>query len=269
MSDSEHVALEHIRRVIDSVIGEPAPVTTTQPAATVPAAANILPVPYVSQLGAGADQFTHDSGAAAGAMLIRAFTDKVITPDAFFTQTGQHADLPLSFTQIANTLSANGVVVELRGAMKLADLALILSSTRPALIMVKQTVLQQAGLTPETYTGPHYMVAVGLDVKYVYVHDPLRKDVSGQAQPIPWITLYQAWSLGQGYERAGLVPRQQLIRRVKVTAATLNARQQPNANATITGLVHLGDSFEITIQKDGWGKINDISWINLAYTMDV
>jgi uncharacterized protein YgiM (DUF1202 family) len=136
-------------------------------------------------------------------------------------------------------------------------------------MLIKQTVLQQAGLTPETYTGPHYLVAVGLDVEMVYLHDPLRKDNSGQAQGVPWLTVFQAWTQGQGYERAALVPRLQLVRRVRVTATKLNVRQQANANAPLAGTVNAGEVYEITAQKDGWGLIAENRWVSLSYVTDI
>lgn len=268
MTEPERAALEHIRRVVDSVIGE-ASVSTSIPPQGSTASATLLPVPYISQLGSGADQFNNDSGAACGVMLVRAYTDKTITPNSFFTQSGQTTDTSLSFTHISNALNANGVTVELRTSLKLSDLALILSSGRPAILLVKQTILKDAGLTPESYTGPHYLVAAGLDVANVYVHDPLRKDDSGQGQAIPWMTLYQAWTQAQGYQRAALVPRIQLLRRVRVTAATLNIRADALATAAISGSAKLNDVFEITTQKNGWGKISEGKWINLSYVADL
>jgi hypothetical protein len=266
MTEPERAALDHIRRVVDSVIGESTAPVSTPPD---PEGINILPVPYISQLGTGVEQFINDSGAAVGAMLVRAYTDKSPTPNDFFNQAGQPADSPLSFTQVSNALRMNGVPVELRTGLKLADLSLILFSGRPSILLVKQTVLQQAGLTPETFSGPHFLVAVGADVNQVYAHDPLRQDTSGRTQGIPWLTFYQAWTQAPGYERAALVPRMQLIRRVKVTAATLNVRQQPNDETTLAGTVNSGDVFEVTAQQDGWGKIGEKRWISLSYVADI
>jgi len=263
MTEPERAALDHIRRVVDSVIGE------VTPPVSLPGGINILLVPYVSQLGPGGDQAVDDSGAAAGAMLVRAYTDTALTPNDFINRTGQHTDSPLSFMQISNVLRMNGIPVELRTGLKLADLSLILFSGRPVILLVNQIVLEQAGLTPATFDGPHFLVAVGVDVKQVYVHDPLRQDASGQAQGIPWLTFYQAWTQAPGYERAALVPRMQLVRRVKVTAATLNVHQQPNGVATLAGTVNSGDVFEITVQKDGWGKIGENRWISLSYVADI
>jgi hypothetical protein len=289
MTEPERAALDHIRQVVDSVIGVPAIPGTLPPEAkasipdilppeanasildTLPSVANasILPVPYVSQPGIGADQFIIDSGAAAGAMLVRAYTDQAITPTEFYKQTGQIGDTPLSFAQISTTLSAKGIPTELRSSLKLVDLSLILFSGRPIIALVKQTVLQEAGLTPETFDGPHYLVVVGMDVKQAFIHDPLRKDASGQAQGIPWLTFYQAWTQAQGYERAVLVPRLQLVRRVRVNANLLNVQLQPSANAKLAGTVSLGDLFEITTQKNGWGKIGEDRWISLSHTTEI
>ena len=231
--------------------------------------ASILPVPYISQLGDGGEQFINDSGAAAGAMLVQAYTDQTITPAEFFKQTGQIGDAPLSFAQISNTLSAKGLPVELRSGLKLADLSLILFSGRPVIALVKQTVLQAARLTPEKFDGPHYLVVAGMDVDQAFVHDPLRKDASGQAQGIPWLVFYQAWTQAQGFERAILVPRMQLIRRVRVTVDLLNVYMQPDANAQLAGTVSQGDLFEITIQKKDWGKIGVDRWIKLSKTAEI
>ena len=72
-----------------------------------------------------------------------------------------------------------------------------------------------------------------------------------------------------GAERAALVPRMQLIRRVKVTAATLNVRLQPNSDTALAGMVNSGEVFEVTAQQDGWGKIGENRWISLSYVADI
>jgi hypothetical protein len=137
------------------------------------------------------------------------------------------------------------------------------------LLLVKYAVLQLAGLAPETYSGAHYLVAVNLDVKNVYIHDPFRYDDSGQAQPIPWLVLYQAWSQAPDYERAALIPRQPLIRRVRVTSDTLNIRREPGGSAELAGTGRLGDLYEVTAVKDGWGKVGDGLWISMKYVADI
>ena len=89
MTEPERAALDHIRQVVDSVIGvRNVPDTLPpDPASSIPdtlpadspviipdtlppdVSTSVLPVPYVSQLGTGAGQIINDSGAAAGVRL--------------------------------------------------------------------------------------------------------------------------------------------------------------------------------------------------------
>lgn len=265
MTESERAALDTIRRVVDSVIGESA-IPDTLP---VEINSLTLPVPYLSQFGQGADEFTNDSGAAAGAMLVGAYTGKKLTPSDFFHSSSTIADAPLSFPQISETLGKLGVSAELRIALKLADLALVLFSGRPAIIHIDHDLLHQAGLTPETFDGPHFVTVVGMDLRHAYIHDPLLENVSGQAKVIPWVPFFQAWKKGDGNVRTMLVPRQQLIRRVRVTATSLNVYRQPGVKAAPVGTVGSGEMFEITVRSNWWGKIGEDRWINLNYTTDI
>jgi hypothetical protein len=269
MTEPEHAALEHIRRVVDTILGEPVTPSVPAPTEGGTGAPAILPVPYLVQLGAGADKYKNDSGAAAGVMLVRAYTDKTPTVDEFFSKTGQTTDKALTLTQVGSGLTAYGVTVEQRASLKLGDLALILATGRPVIVLVKYAVLNAAGLTPETDDSAHCLVAVGVDVKHIYVHDPLRRDASGQSQRIPWLTFYQAWSQVPGYDRAAILPRVALVRRMRINAATLNIRADSNQTAPIVGVTKAGDVFEVTTQKDGWGKIGDGKWINLSYAVDI
>lgn len=267
MTEPERVALDHIRRVVDSVIGE-------TPAAEVSASAPVgsvslrcLPVPYLSQLIGEAT--VDDSGAVAGAMLMQAYTGKALTPAEFLNQNGQFNEARLTLAQIANVLRLYGVPAEMRTGLKLSELVLVLFSGRPVIAPVWQVILQHGGLTPESFDGLHHLVCVGMDTRYVYAHDPLRKDASGQAQPIPWLTFYRAWTQAPGAERAALIPRIQLLRRIMVTGASLTIHQQPNDTAAQVGTAEAGDIFEISAQREGWGRIGENRWIHLSGVMDI
>lgn len=266
MTEPEHAALEHIRRVVDSVIGERPPQEAAAPVIPASNPFCCLPVPYISQLVG--ENTVHDSGAVAGAMLVRAYTGKMLTPAEFLNQIGQFNEASLTLTQLSTVLKLNGVPVEIRTGLKLSDLAQILFSGRPAITMVRHIILQQGGLTTESFDGPHFLVCVGMDLRYLYAHDSLRKDPSGQAQPIPWLTFYRAWNQADS-ERAVLLPRLQLVRRVKVTAETVSICQQPNNETSLMGTAEAGDVFEVSSQRDGWGKIAENRWISLSSVTDI
>ncbi len=99
---------------------------------------------------------------------------------------------------------------------------------------------------------------------------PLRQDSSGQAQGISWLTFYQAWSQAQGYVRAVLVPRQQLIRRVRVTASALDIYEQPGGQIPArSGRSILGNYSKSRSRKVAGEKSAKDRWINLSYTADI
>ena len=156
-----------------------------------------------------------------------------------------------------------GLPAELRSSLKLADLSLILFSGRPVIALVNHAVLQAAGLTPEKFDGPHYLVVVGMDVEQAFIHDPLRKDASGQAQGIPWLIFTRPGRQAQGYERAILVrvcngPAGAILPR---TCSMFTRSRMPMPAG---GDGKPGELFEITTQQNGWGKIGEGRSINLA-----
>ena len=58
--------------------------------------------------------------------------------------------------------------------------------------------------------------------------------------------------------------------RVRITADSLNVRQQPNANAKVTTSVKKDQVFTIVEEKDGWGKLlSGAGWIKLSYTKKI
>ncbi len=75
MTEPERAALDHIRQVVDSVIGVPA-TPEHLPTELKP---SILPVAYFPLLGNEVGPYKNDSGAAAGVMLVRAYGNENIT----------------------------------------------------------------------------------------------------------------------------------------------------------------------------------------------
>ena len=64
-----------------------------------------------------------------------------------------------------------------------------------------------------------------------------------------------------------VVPGKVVNYRVRITADSLNVRQQPNTNAKVTTTVKKDNVFTIVEEKDGWGKLKSgAGWINLSYT---
>jgi hypothetical protein len=240
----------------------------------------LLPVPYVSQLGTGADAHANDCGAASAVMLMHAYQKSSMTPDDFYAQFHISGDPFLSASQIRNAMNTMGLLTEFRGGMAIPDLFNLVASGKPAIVLVRYKVLYEAGLTEKTNQGPYFAVMVGLDPKYIYLHDPLYTDpMVGEAHPYPIDAFWQAWkevAADPSFpypERSAIIPTTgigfQVSRKVKVNVLTLNVRSGPGLNMGQVGTVKRGDVFAVTREVNGWGEIGLNQWIKLSYTVDV
>ena len=54
---------------------------------------------------------------------------------------------------------------------------------------------------------------------------------------------------------------------IKVTAKLLNCRLQPSMNAQILGTIKMHEVHNIVAEQNGWGQLEDGSWINLNFTI--
>lgn len=237
----------------------------------------LLSVPYVSQLGAGADSRRNDCGAAAAVMLLEAYTGQPMTPDAFYNKFNIPGDPYLSINQLRDALGSEGVLTELKAGLTLRDLFGNLLSGRPGIVLIKYSVLRDAGLTEKAFSGPHFSVAVGMDLKYIYLHDPLYNDPDeGEARPYPLDIFLKAWTdvatdnRFPGPQRAAITPLGAVgirtRRRVRVNAGRLNAREGPGTQFRASGFVSLGQIYDVTREVGGWGEIGEKRWVYLAYT---
>lgn len=54
---------------------------------------------------------------------------------------------------------------------------------------------------------------------------------------------------------------------VKVTAKLLNCRLQPSMSAQILGIIKMDEVHNVVAEQDGWGQLENGSWINLEFTV--
>ena len=54
---------------------------------------------------------------------------------------------------------------------------------------------------------------------------------------------------------------------VKVTAKLLNCRLQPSMSAQILGIIKMDEVHNIVAEQNGWGQLENGSWINLEFTV--
>ncbi len=240
----------------------------------------LLAVPYVSQLGSGAEAHKNDCGAASAIMLLRAYiTNFQMTPDEFYTRFAIPGTDPyLSVTQLRNALGSLGLLTDFKANLSIPDLFTHLAAGKPLIALLRYKVFEDAGLTEKHFEGPHFAVVVGMDIKYVYLHDPLyTKAADGEAHPYPLELFWRAWKevatdpRVRNPERSAIIPSAgigfKLSRRVRINISALNVRASGGLNAPVVGKLKRGEVVEIVREMSGWGEIEGQGWIALAYTV--
>ena len=237
----------------------------------------LLPVPYVSQIGPGADTRKNDCGAASSVMLLRAYLNIVMTPDEFYTKFAIQWDPFLSVPQIRDAMSSLGLLTDFRANLSLQDLFTFLAASKPVIALLRYKVLEEAGLTEKSFQGPHFAVVVGIDSKNIYIHDPLYTNpLDGDAHAYPLDIFYKAWvEVGNDPNfpnpaRSAIIPTGGIgfrtIRRVRVTIPSLNVRSGPGMGSPVVTSLKGGQIVEITREMSGWGLIAPNQWIALSFT---
>jgi hypothetical protein len=240
----------------------------------------LLPVPYASQLGVGAEAHKNDCGAACAVMFLRAYTGTVMTPDEFYTTFNLTGDPYLSVQTIRNAIGKLGVLTTFKAGLTMADLFNTFATGKPVIVLIRYKVLEDAGLTEKHYEGPHFAVGVGMDSKYIYLHDPLYTRVAdGDAHPYPLETFWLAWkdvAKDPRYpnpERSAIMPvvglGYRMEKPVVINTPSLNVRNGPGLSNKIVGSVKKGQVVKVTREVNGWGEIGKDQWIYLAYTLPV
>jgi hypothetical protein len=159
---------------------------------------NGLPVPGNSQIKVGALQHSNDCGATSTLDVTQGFNlDKDKTVDAVYNEIYPAGDAPLSATSLVNYLTKKGITSEWKPELPIGSLYTALMNKMPAILLIHYAPLVDAGLTERTgFRGAHFVVAVGMDIKYMYINDPYRT-TELYGKEIPLTVMLQAW--GQCY----------------------------------------------------------------------
>ena len=250
---------------------------------------SLLTVPYTSQLGPGADSHHNDCGAAAAAMILAAYTGTFITPNGFYEKFDISGDPYLTVDHLRNALASEGLPTDLKSDLEMRSLFEFLQAGKPVIVPINYKVLHDAGLTETNFAGPHFSVAVGMDTKNIYVHDPLFTDPEeGNAHAYPIDSFVKAWTAStqiSGYATPkcsaiipaiaiGETPVEEppaisVLKRIKITITRLNVRKGPGTNYAIVGSVSRDEEFNLINEASGWGEIAADQWISLSYTQTI
>jgi hypothetical protein len=279
MAEPERIALEHIRQVVESVLGRSSSKeehTISESEFTAPDMESVpepdlslLNVPFLSCASEELDDPESQSGKVCAAMLIHAYTDKKPSLERFLVRTTQKNGQIPTVEKILTGMKYYGVLGEQRINLNMSDLAVVLSSGRPLILKVMYDGLRSLDKVTGSSKHSQYVVCVGLDVNNICVHDPLKDLESGKDIKIPYHHLYRIWSETDPF-RSAIIPRQALLRRVRVITPEASLYARPGDNSgEYSSIVKEGEVFEISQEIDQWGKVGQDQWIDMNCVQDI
>lgn len=168
--------------------------------------ASKLSVPYVGQVGEGANLHGNDCGPASAAMVIKYSGADCPTVDKLFDEVQPAGDAYTSFGDLSKLLDARGIDVDYGQGVSNGDLYEYLTRGMPLIALIRYGAL--ATIRPNKFTGSHFVVVIGIDLDTVYIHDPLNTPTSGEGVAVPLAMWEDAWgTLAEGNpQRSLLVP---------------------------------------------------------------
>lgn len=134
---------------------------------------NTLMVPYVSQIIPGAMEHNNDCGAASALMVMRAYNLGNESVDQIYNEILPSGDAALSIGGLQRVLAVRKITNEYKSNVQPYEIYNYLTQNRPVIAPIHYGTLVDAGLTERTsFRGAHFVVVIGIDVKYVFIHDP-------------------------------------------------------------------------------------------------
>jgi len=167
---------------------------------------NYWNVPYVGQVGPGADEHGNDCGPACAAMVMKFFGVDTPPVDALFNEVQPSGDSYTSFGDICKLWDARGIDADYAQEVGLGELYEYLIKGAPVVALIRYGALES--IRPNTFKGSHFVVVIGMDLQNVYIHDPLNNVSTGECVPVPINLWISCWStLGDlNPQRSILIP---------------------------------------------------------------
>lgn len=230
-------------------------------------------VPYIGQVGEGANEHGNDCGPACVSMILRWAG---ITPppiDALYDEVKPSGDSYTSFGDLMGLLSRRGLDPDYEAGVETKDLYWILRLGVPVIALVSYGVL--ATIRPNKFAGNHFVVVIGMDLDTVYIHDPLNTPTPGDLVAVPIGLFEKAWSTAYQSIRSIIVPAKSGSSIVAPVTKTVYPRDKDGCNVRSTpGLTDIlyaipyGTRMTVYEESNGWGRIHSTKqeWVCLEFT---
>jgi len=222
-------------------------------------------IPYVGQVGAGAQEHGNDCGAACACMVIGWAGQSIPTVDALYNEVHPIGDSYLQVADVMRALLTRGIDCDWDAGVstdRLADLV----QKAPCIALIKYGDLEH--VRPNPFNGSHFVVVVGADDKNIYIHDPLNTPTSGENAKISRAMWDDCWTgLDDQNPDRGLIiiidggEENKVKGTVLENGNGLAVRSQPERTGIVLKRLYTGNVVDIESIDTMWAKLKDGKYI--------
>lgn len=224
-------------------------------------------IPYVGQVGTGANEHGNDCGAACAAMIISAAGMDFVSVDAIYNEINPKNDTYLSVGGVMSVLSRRGIDVDWDANIPTSRLKSYTDSGRPCIALIRYGAL--SGIRPNKFTGSHFVVILAVDDYFVTIHDPLNTPTTGENVRVPRVMFDTSWStVGDGNpQRGAIICSIEEVETMKgiVLADGLAIRRMPFIASTCVKRVNAGTELDVEDVEAIWARLKDGTYVAVKY----
>lgn len=163
-----------------------------------------MQIPYVGQVGVGANEHGNDCGAACAAMIIKYAGMDFYSVDAIYNEINPKDDKYLSVGGVISVLEKRGIGVDWDAGVTTNKLKEYVDSGKPCIALIRYGAL--ANIRPNKFIASHFVVVMAVDDYYVTINDPLNTPTTGEGVRVPRVMWDTCWStVGDDNPQRGLI----------------------------------------------------------------
>ena len=214
-------------------------------------------IPYVGQVGAGANEHGSDCGAACAAMILAYVGKPVSSVDALYNEAKPSGDGYLWVSDVMAMLFRRGIDCDWDAPITTDRLVALAKAGNPVIALIDYDELE--AIRPNRFDGSHFVVVYDGDDKDIYIHDPLNSPTSGASIKVPRAMWDKSWNNldDQNPNRGGIIVNLQMVTpgvtepleneatsaEYVTTTVNLKVRREPNTLYAEIGTVRIGTQF--------------------------
>lgn len=213
-----------------------------------------MQIPYIGQVGTGANEHGSDCGAACAAMILAYAGKPVSSVDALYNEAKPSGDGYLWVSDIMQMLFKRSIDCDWDAPVTTDRLVALVKAGNPVIALIDYDELE--AIRPNSFNGSHFVVVYDGDDKNIYIHDPLNSPTSGANTKVPRAMWDKAWTNldDQNPDRGAIIVNLQMVipepeppvvaSDYATTTVNLKVRRTPNTLYQEIGTVRVGTQFK-------------------------